>query len=346
MAEFRRVLITGGAGFIGSNYVRYALHHHPDWKIAVLDKLTYAGNADDLRKAEERVAFIHGDICNSGDVRRAVAGTDAVVNFAAESHVDRSLLNARPFVRTNIEGTHVLLTEALRTGTRRFLQVSTDEVYGDISGTARRSLETDALYPRSPYAATKAAAEHLVFSYGASYGLDVVITRGSNTYGPYQYPEKIIPLFVTNALEDRPLPVYGDGGAVRDYLHAEDHCRGIDLVLHEGMRREAYNLGARLEVSGIQVAERILDLLGKPRTLIQFVADRPGHDYRYSVDPSKAEALGWTRRWDFSDGLAQTVAWYVDRQEWWRRTKRGQEFRRYDRVWYGERLPMTSRRTQ
>ena len=345
MAEFRRVLITGGAGFIGSNYVRYALHHHPDWKIVVLDKLTYASNADDLWKAEERVTFIHGDIYNSGDVRKAVAGTDAVVNFAAESHVDRSLLNARPFVRTNVEGTHVLLAEALRAGTRRFLQVSTDEVYGDVSSTARHSLEKDALYPRSPYAATKAAAEHLVFSYGTSYGLDVVITRGSNTYGPYQYPEKIIPLFATNALEDRPLPVYGDGSAVRDYLHVEDHCRGIDLVLHEGRGREAYNLGARLEVSGIQVAERVLDLLGKPRTLIRFVADRPGHDYRYSVDPSKAEALGWTRRWDFSDGLAQTVAWYVDRREWWWRTKRGQEFRRYDRAWYGERLPVTSRRT-
>ena len=345
MAEFRRVLITGGAGFIGSNYVRYALHHHPDWKVAVLDKLTYAGNADDMRKAGERVSFIHGDICNSGDVRKAVAGTDAVVNFAAESHVDRSLLNARPFVRTNVEGTHVLLTEALRAGTRRFLQVSTDEVYGDVSGTVRHSLETDALSPRSPYAATKAAAEHLVFSYGTSHGLDVVITRGSNTYGPYQYPEKIIPLFVTNALEDRSLPVYGDGSAVRDYLHAEDHCRGIDLVLHEGRGREAYNLGARLEVSGIEVAERVLDLLGKPRTLIQFVADRPGHDYRYSVDPSKAEALGWTRRWDFLDGLAQTVAWYVGRREWWWRTKRGQEFRRYDRAWYGERLPVPSRRT-
>ncbi len=343
MAEFRRILVTGGAGFIGSQYVRYALRRHPHWEIVVLDKLTYAGNADNLRDVGERVTFLCGDICTPRDIRTALADADAVVNFAAETHVDRSLVDARPFFRTNVEGTHVLLTEAVRAGTRRFLQVSTDEVYGDLSGTAFHSLETDALHPRSPYAATKAAADRLVLGGGASGGLDVVVTRGSNTYGPYQYPEKIVPLFITNALEDRPLPVYGDGGAVRDYLHVEDHCRGIDLVLHEGASTEVYNLGARLEVAGIEVAERVLRLLGKPRGLIRFVADRPAHDYRYSVDPSKAEALGWTRRWDFADGLADTVAWYRDNKEWWQRTKRGREFQEHDRLWYGKRLSGPSR---
>ena len=338
MADFRRVLVTGGAGFIGSQYVRYALRRHPVWTLVVLDKLTYAGNADNLRDVEERVTLFRGDICNPGDVRKAIADADAVVNFAAETHVDRSLVDARPFVRTNVEGTCVLLTEAVRAGTRRFLQISTDEVYGDLSGTTRQSFETDALHPRSPYAATKAAADHLVLSCGASYGLDVVVTRGSNTYGPYQYPEKIIPLFITNALEDRPLPVYGDGRAVRDYLHVEDHCRGIDLVLHEGAHTEVYNLGARLEVPGIEVAERVLSVLGKPQELIRYVADRPGHDHRYSVDPTKAEALGWTPQWNFTDGLVQTVAWYVDNREWWERAKCGQEFLTHDRMWYGERL--------
>ncbi len=341
MGEFRRVLVTGGAGFIGSQYVRYALRRHPDWEIALLDKLTYAGNAGNLRDVEEKVTFFHGDICEPRTVRKAVAGADAVVNFAAETHVDRSLIDARPFVRTNVEGTRVLLAEAVRAGAKRFLQVSTDEVYGDLSGTACHSRESDALPPRSPYAATKAAADRLVLG-GASGGLEVVVTRGSNTYGPYQYPEKIIPLFITNALEDRPLPVYGDGGAVRDYLHVDDHCRGIDLVLHEGASPEVYNLGARLQIPGIDVAEHVLGLLGKPRDLIRFVADRPAHDYRYSVDPSKAEALGWMRRRDFADGLAETVAWYANNREWWQRTKRSREFREHHRRWYGTRLPASS----
>ncbi|AEB12583.1 dTDP-glucose 4,6-dehydratase [Marinithermus hydrothermalis] len=331
---FKRVLITGGAGFIGSNYVRYALAHHPEWEVVVLDKLTYAGNLENLEGVMDRITFIQGDIANPEDARRAMAGADAVVNFAAESHVDRSLLDPRPFVKTNVEGTLVLLEEARRAGVKRFLQVSTDEVYGDLSGTERHSVETDPLRPRSPYAASKAGAEHLVFAYGVSYGLEVVVTRGSNTYGPYQYPEKIIPLFITNALEGKPLPVYGDGSAVRDYLHVEDHCAGIDLVLHKGTAGEAYNLGARLAVRGVEVAERVLGLLGKPRELIRFVADRPGHDYRYSVDPSKAEALGWERRWSFEAGLRQTVRWYVEHAGWWRRAKERIEFRDLETKWY------------
>jgi len=335
--NFKRVLITGGAGFIGSNYVRYALRHHPEWEVVVLDKLAYAGNLENLEDVMGRITFIRGDIANPEDVRRAMEGMDAVLNFAAESHVDRSLLDPRPFVKTNVEGTLVLLEEARRAGVKRFLHVSTDEVYGDLSGTDRHSLETDPLRPRSPYAASKAGAEHMVFAYGISYGLDVVVTRGSNTYGPYQYPEKIIPLFITNALDDKPLPLYGDGSAVRDYMHVEDHCAGIDLVLHKGKAGEAYNLGARLEVPGVEVAERVLELLGKPRDLIRFVPDRPGHDYRYSVDPSKAEALGWRRKWTFAEGLRQTVRWYVENEGWWRRVKEKLAFRELERDWYAVR---------
>lgn len=337
VAKFRRVLITGGAGFIGSNYVRYALQHHPDWDIVVLDKLTYAGNLDNLADVWDRITFIQGDIAEPKDVQKAIEGVDAVINFAAESHVDRSLLDSRPFIKTNVEGTLVLLEAARLSGVKRFLQVSTDEVYGDLSGTDHHSVETDALAPRSPYAASKAGAEHLVFSYGISHGLDVVVTRGSNTYGPYQYPEKIIPLFITNALEGKPLPVYGDGSAVRDYMHVEDHCAGIDLVLHYGASGQAYNLGARLEIPGIEVARRILRLLSKSEDLIRFVPDRPGHDYRYSVNPAKAEALGWKRKWDFESGLEQTVRWYVENEWWWKKIKERDEYRKHLAEWYKSR---------
>ncbi len=337
MAEYTNVLVTGGAGFIGSNYVQYALQQHPSWELVVLDKLTYAGNLENLEPVLDRITFVQGDIADPDAVQTAMEGVEAVLNFAAESHVDRSLLDARPFVQTNVEGTLVLLDAALRNGVKRFLHVSTDEVYGDLSGTDTHSRETDPFRPRSPYAASKAAAEHLVFSYGISFGLDVVVTRGSNTYGPYQYPEKIIPLFITNALEGKPLPLYGDGSAVRDYMHAHDHAAGIDTVLHRGVAGEAYNLGRRLEVPGTVVARTILDLLDKPHDLITFVPDRPGHDYRYAVDPSKAEALGWAPRWSFADGMAQTVAWYLEQEGWWQRVKEKHAFRQHEHRWYVQR---------
>lgn len=331
--SFRRVLVTGGAGFIGSNYVRHALREHPQWEIVVLDKLTYAGNTHNLDDVIDRITVIKGDIANPEDVNRAIPGVDAVVNFAAESHVDRSLMDARPFVRTNVEGTMVLLDAARAAGVKRFLHVSTDEVYGDLAGTERHSLETDAFRPRSPYSATKAAAEHLVFAYGISYGMDVVITRGSNTYGPYQYPEKIIPLFISNALDAKSVPVYGNGSAVRDYMHVEDHCAGIDVVLHLGTSGEAYNLGARNEITGLEVARTILQDLGKSLDLITHVSDRRGHDYRYSVDPTKAELLGWSRRWDFSAGIRQTIQWYETNRNWWETVRQRTEFNVLEPLW-------------
>lgn len=324
MAEqFQRVLITGGAGFIGSHYVRYALRSHPAWEMIILDKLTYAGNLRTLAHElkSERVTFLQGDIADPLKVATAVEGVDVILNFAAESHVDRSLQDPCPFVRTNVEGTVILLKAAVASGVKRFLQISTDEVYGDLAGKEHHSLETDPLSPRSPYAATKAGAEHLVFAYGVSMGLNIGITRGSNTYGSYQYPEKIIPLFITNALLDTPLPLYGDGSALRDYLHVWDHCSGIDLVLHQGEPGQAYNLGARSQVSGLEVAQVILAQLNKSEDLISFVPDRPGHDYRYSVDPSQAERLGWQRRWTFTAGIQTTIEWYTTHTSWWKPLK-------------------------
>lgn len=335
--DFKRVVVTGGAGFIGANYVHYALQAHPDWEIVVLDKLTYAGNLENLGAVMSRIEFIQGDIASPADASKALRGADAVLNFAAESHVDRSLLDPVAFVRTNLEGTLVLLEASRQQGLKRFLQVSTDEVYGDLHGTAHHSQETDPLRPRSPYSASKAGAEHLVLAHGISHGLDVVVTRGSNTYGPYHYPEKIIPLFITNALEDKPLPLYGDGSAVRDYMHAHDHASGIDTVLHRGVCGQAYNLGAREQISGLQVAEGILSLLGKPASLKKFVTDRPGHDYRYSVDPSRAEALGWVRRYTFEQGLAETVAWYVQNPGWWQRVRQKQAHQSLMETWYAQR---------
>jgi len=333
---FRKVLVTGGAGFIGSNYVHYALTQHPDWEIVVLDKLTYAGNLDNLKDISDRITFIQGDIANPEDVASAINGVDCILNFAAESHVDRSLRDPRPFISTNIEGTLLLLEAARKYQVSRFLHVSTDEVYGDLSGSDRHSLESDPLAPRSPYAASKAGAEHLVLSYGISYGLDVVITRGSNTYGLYQYPEKIIPLFITNALEHKPLPIYGNGSAVRDYLYVEDHCSGIDTVLHNGKCGNAYNLGAGLEISGLEVAQTILKLLDLPESLMQYVRDRPGHDYRYSVNPSAAESLGWQKKWDFQRGMEQTVSWYQDNPEWWQAVKAKKVFQEHYTQWYSK----------
>ncbi|HEX2865074.1 MAG TPA: dTDP-glucose 4,6-dehydratase [Deinococcales bacterium] len=315
----RSLLVTGGAGFIGSMAVHVLAAGHDDLKITVLDKLTYAAREKNLEPllSGGRVRLVVGDVADPDKAREAMRGCEAVLHFAAESHVDRSLQDATPFIHSNVQGTLNLLQAARELGVARFLHVSTDEVYGDVSGTDRHSLETDRFEPRSPYSASKAAAEHLVQAFHASYGLDAVITRGSNTYGPRQYPEKIIPLFTLNALAGRPLPVYGRGGAVRDYLHAQDHVTGILTALERGESGRAYNVGAREQVNGLDLAKRLLALTGRGEDLIEFVPDRPGHDYRYSVDPGKLEALGWTRRWTFERGLEDTVNWYANHREWW-----------------------------
>ncbi|MEA2645285.1 MAG: dTDP-glucose 4,6-dehydratase [Chloroflexota bacterium] len=325
----KRFIVTGGAGFIGSNFVRMFLRDHPDYSVTVLDKLTYAGNLDNLKdlEAEPRMRFVKGDICDAALVDQLAGEADCILNFAAESHVDRSLMEAGSFINTDVYGTWVLLEAAKRHGHERFLQVSTDEVYGHVAEGASR--EDDPLRPRSPYSASKAGGEMMCWSYRDSFGLPVLVTRGSNNFGPFQYPEKIVPLFITNALEDRELPIYGSGAALRDYIHVDDHCKGIDIVLHEGVPGETYNLGAGGQTSGIEVADMILAALGKPASLKKFVADRPGHDYRYCLDNGKARALGWDLVYDVEAGLRQTVAWYQQNEWWWRPLKSGEFWEYY-----------------
>ena len=327
-----RLLVTGGAGFIGSEFVRMTLASHPSDSVVVLDKLTYAGNPRNLDAVRDdgRFRFVQGDIADASLVGPLAREVDVIVNFAAESHVDRSLESPGAFIQTDVYGTFVLMEAARAAGHERFLQVSTDEVYGSVH--SGRSVEADPLRPRSPYSASKAGGEMLVWSYRASYGFPAIITRGSNTYGHYQYPEKIIPLFVTNAIDDRPLPIYGDGQAVRDYLHVEDHCTGIDVALRQGAIGEDYNVGYGGEgVNGIEVADTILRALGKPESLKQFVQDRPGHDRRYALDTAKLRALGWAPRVDFAEGMRRTAQWYQDNQDWWRPLKSGEFWEFYQR---------------
>jgi dTDP-glucose 4,6-dehydratase len=315
-AVFRRILITGGAGFIGSRFVRLALAAGIP-SVVILDKLTYAGSLLNLEDVldDPRVRFLEGDIADPAAVAEAMAGCDAVVNFAAETHVDRSLLEPAAFIRTNVWGTMVLLEQALRLGVGRFLHVSTDEVYGEVlSGSVS---EDEPLRPRNPYAASKAAAEHFVFAYWTSYGLPGLVTRGCNTYGPYQHPEKFIPLAITNLLTGRPIPLYGDGLHERDWLYVEDHCRAIWTVLVRGEPGQAYNIGAGQHRPNFAVARALVHLLGADPSAIVHVADRPGHDRRYAVDWSRLRALGWRPMVDFEDGLARTVAWYRARTDWW-----------------------------
>ncbi|TMC48075.1 MAG: dTDP-glucose 4,6-dehydratase [Chloroflexi bacterium] len=326
-----RLLITGGAGFIGSAFVRMTLNEHPEDSVVVLDKLTYAGNLANLEAVahDPRYRLVRGDICDATLVGTLAGEVDVIVNFAAESHVDRSLEAPGHFIQTDVFGTYVLLEAARGAGHRRFLQVSTDEVYGEVR--SGRSLESAPMRPRSPYSASKAGGEMLVAAYRASFGLPAIVTRGCNTYGPHQYPEKIIPLFITNAIDGLPLPIYGDGGALRDYLHVEDHCRGIDLALRHGRPGEDYNLGTGNEVSGVDVADMVLRLLGLPESLKQFVTDRPGHDRRYAVDSTKLGALGWVPKIDLPNGMEETVRWYRDHEQWWRPLKSGEFWEFYRR---------------
>jgi dTDP-glucose 4,6-dehydratase len=329
----RRLLVAGGAGFIGSAFVRLLLALDAGPQVTVLDKLTYAGNLRNLEEVERhpRYRFVRGDICDRELADRLGAEVDCIVNFAAESHVDRSILDPDAFIRTDVYGTYSLLEAARRHHHRRFLQVSTDEVYGDVEA-PQLSVESDPLRPRSPYSASKAGAEMQCLAYHATYGLPVVITRGSNTYGPFQYPEKIVPLFVTQALDGRPLPVYGDGGAVRDYLYVDDHARGIVTVLARGEPGAAYNLGQGAEpLNGLQVADLVLDLVGASPELIQHVQDRPGHDRRYALDSSRARSLGWAPELDFPSGMARTVTWYRQRRDWWEPIKSGEFLEFYRR---------------
>lgn len=328
------VLVTGGAGFIGSNFVHYALDAHPDWRVTTLDKLTYAGRRENLQDLDgnPRHRFVHGDVADPAVASPLVQNADVVVHFAAETHVDRSLLSAGEFIRTDVHGTFVLLDAAREAPRLRcFVQISTDEVYGSVPAGASR--ETDELRPRNPYAASKAGADRLAYSYWASYRVPVVITRASNNYGPRQYPEKVIPLFITNAIDDRPLPLYGDGLNVRDWLHVDDHCRALDLLIERGQAGETYNIGGGNEVTNLDLTHRILKLLDRPASLIERVADRPGHDRRYCLDTARLRALGWQPETAFETGLGATVAWYAKNESWWRPIKEGSEAYRayYDR---------------
>jgi dTDP-glucose 4,6-dehydratase len=329
-----RILVSGGAGFIGSHFVKRMLGAGDE--VVVLDKLTYSGNRANL---PGDVEFHHGDIAEPEDVARAGRGCEAIVNFAAETHVDRSILSAEDFGRTEFRGTQVLLEHVRETGAR-LVQVSTDEVYGDLEG-GGSSKETDRLNPSSPYSAAKAAGELLIPAYVRTFGVRASITRGSNTYGPNQYPEKVIPLFVTNALDGEPLPLYGDGRQVRDWLYVEDHCAGIELVLREGGAGEVYNVGGGDERENIEVAHAILDLTGAEPSLLRRVEDRPGHDRRYSLDTAKLRALGWTPETGFEAGMRATVEWYRDNRAWWEPIKSG-AFREYYERQYGARLAGSS----
>lgn len=337
-----RILITGGAGFIGSAFARYTAQHHPEDSIVVLDKLTYAGNRSNLASLEGSAAFefVHGDICDVDVVEKCAASVDVIVNFAAESHVDRSLEAPGQFIQTDVYGTYVLMEAARRANHTRFVHISTDEVYGEVM--TGSSKEGDPIAPRSPYSASKAGAEMLIQSYVTSFGFPALVTRGSNTYGWNQYPEKIIPLFVTNALEGKELPVYGDGSATRDYLFVEDHCSGIDTVLRKGKIGEIYNVGYGGEgVSGKTVANRIVELTGCDPGLITPVRDRLGHDMRYSLDSSKLRSLGWSPGYDFDAGLTATVKWYQDNEAWWRPLKEASFWSFYGRN-YAPADPVTS----
>jgi dTDP-glucose 4,6-dehydratase len=330
-----RVLVTGGCGFIGSNFVRYMLSKYP-YSITNLDKLTYAGNLENLKDVDRdsRYTFVKGDIVSEADLEKAFAtGIDVVVNFAAESHVDRSIMDPDTFIKTNINGTFNLLEMAKKKGVRKFIQISTDEVYGSLGKTGKFTEETP-LAPNSPYSASKTSADLLAMAYYKTFGLPVMITRCSNNYGPYQFPEKLIPLIITNALEDIELPVYGDGMNVRDWIHVLDHCAAIDTVLHKGVIGNTYNVGGESEKANIEIVKLILDILGKPHSLIRYVKDRPGHDRRYAIDQAKIRReLNFHVGTSFDKGMEGTVQWYIENRSWWERIKSGAYLEYYDTMY-------------
>lgn len=330
-----KLLVTGGAGFIGSNFIHHILEQHPQWEVTNLDKLTYAGNLENLKDIENlsHYRFVKGDIADRELVDSLFSrGIDAVINFAAESHVDRSILDPSPFIDTNIKGTQVLLEGALKHRVEKFIHISTDEVYGSIE--QGKFTELSRLCPSSPYAASKAAAEHLCLASFTTHHTPVVITRCSNNYGPYQFPEKLIPLAITNALENQWVPVYGDGLNVRDWIFVHDHCRALDTVLQKGKTGEIYNIGAQNEKTNLELIHHLLQLLNKPESLIRFVTDRPGHDRRYALDTTKiTRELGWTPAYSFEEAIASTVNWYLKNEAWWRQIKTGDYAKYYERMY-------------
>ncbi len=332
-----KYLITGGAGFIGSNFIKYLLKKYNDIEIVNLDKLTYAGNLENLTEVEDdkRYSFVKGDIADNNLVDKLFSkGFNYVVNFAAETHVDRSIGDPSDFIRTDVFGVYVLLENARKHGIKKFVQISTDEVYGNVSeGNAK---ETDPLMPRNPYSASKAGGDRLAYSYYATYQLPVIITRASNNFGPNQHPEKLIPLFVTNAIEDLPLPLYGDGKNVRDWLYVLDHCEAIDFVIVKGLEGEVYNIAGGNEKENIEITNIILDYLNKPKSLINYVKDRLGHDRRYALNSDKLKSQGWAPKRDFTQSLKETVNWYVNNREWWKKIKSG-EFKKFYKEYYGKR---------
>ncbi len=335
MKDYMKLLITGGCGFIGSNFIRCILNKYPAYKICNLDKLTYAGNLDNLSDIEENpnYSFFKGDICDSKIVRKLAKNCDAIINFAAETHVDRSITGPGEFIKTDIFGTFTLLEAAKEFKLKRYIQISTDEVYGSIENGS--CTESANLCPNSPYSASKAGADMLVRSYFVTYGIPAIITRSSNNFGPYQYPEKIVPLFITNAIEDKPLPLYGDGKNVRDWLYVLDNCKAIDTVLHKGVPGEAYNIGGGNEVTNIELTKMILKILKKPESLIQNVKDRLGHDRRYSLDCSKIKKdLRIEINSDFAISLRETVDWYMKNENWWQKLK-NKDFDKYYKKHYG-----------
>ena len=317
-----KVLVTGGAGFIGSNFIRFILKKHPDWNVVNFDKLTYCGNLENLKDVENnhRYSFVKGDICDETAVEKAIKNADIVFHFAAESHVDNSIKDPYIFTKTNIFGTHVLLEQARKNKVKKFIHISTDEVYGSVEKGS--SKENDSFEPNSPYSASKAAAEHLARSYYVTFKLPVIITRSSNNFGPYQYPEKLIPLFVTNLVDGKKVPLYGDGLNIRDWLYVADNCEAIDFAAEKGKIGQAYNIGGGNEIPNVEITKTLIQETGRDESFIKYVADRSGHDRRYSLDTTKIFSLGWKPRFNFRTAIRETVKWYKDNDKWWRRLKK------------------------